>query len=141
MKLQARIFRDRRASWVLIGGRPGTGKAVAEATREQGKALVAVDLAEVNHIPMVQVVTRSPDDHQAVAATLKACIETLEADLAKLEASAAVHRADFERGRERCERFMAEVLKASAEPMAAGKRRHGSLVNSRPSKRVRGGDA
>jgi NAD(P)-dependent dehydrogenase (short-subunit alcohol dehydrogenase family) len=99
MKLQARIFRDRRASWVLIGGRPGTGKAVAEATREQGKALVAVDLAEVNHIPMVQVVTRSPDDHQAVAATLKARIETLEADLAKLEASAAVHRADFERER------------------------------------------
>jgi hypothetical protein len=106
-----------------------------------GKALVAVDLAEVNHTPMVRAVTRSPDDHQAVAAALKACIETLEADLAKLEAGAAVHRADFERGRERCERLMAEVLKATAEPMAAGKRRHGSLVNSRPSKRVRGGDA
>jgi chromosome segregation ATPase len=56
---------------------------------------------------------------QAVAATLKARIETLEAELAKLEAAAAVHRADFERERERCERLMAEVLKATAELMAA----------------------
>ena len=40
-----------------------------------------------------------PDDHQV--ATLKARIETLEADIAKLEATAAVHRGDFERERER----------------------------------------
>jgi hypothetical protein len=85
-----------------------------------GKALVAVDLAEVNHTPMVRPVNaRSPDDHQAVAAALKARIETLEAELAKLEASAAVHRADFERERERCERLMAEILKTTAELMAA----------------------
>jgi hypothetical protein len=43
-------------------------------------------------------------------------IETLEAELAKLEATAAVRRADFER--ERCERVMAEVLKTTAELMA-----------------------
>jgi hypothetical protein len=49
-------------------------------------------------------------------AALKARIETLEAELAKLEASAAVHRADFER--ERCERLTAEI-KAAAELMAA----------------------
>jgi hypothetical protein len=43
-----------------------------------GKARVAIDLAEVNHTPMVRTVTtRSPDDHQAVAATLKARIETI----------------------------------------------------------------
>jgi hypothetical protein len=84
-----------------------------------GKALVAVDLAEVNHTPMVRTVTaRSPDDYQAVAATLKARIEMLEAELAKLEASSAVHRADFERERERCERLMAEILKTTAELMA-----------------------
>jgi hypothetical protein len=55
---------------------------------------VAVDLAEINHTPMVRTVTtRSPDDHQAVAASLKARIEMLEADeLAKLEASSAVRR-------------------------------------------------
>jgi len=38
---------------------------------------------------------------QAVAAALKARIGTLEAELAKFEAAAAVHRADFERERER----------------------------------------
>ena len=75
--------------------------------RNNGNAIVAVDLAE------------RPDDHQAVAATLKARIEMLEADIAKLEATAAVHRADFERERERCERLMAEVLKTTAELMAA----------------------
>jgi chromosome segregation ATPase len=85
-----------------------------------GKALVAVDLAEINHKPILRSVTsRSPDDHQAVAAALKARIETLEAELARLEAAAAVHRADFERERDRCERLMAEVLKTTADLMAA----------------------
>jgi chromosome segregation ATPase len=85
-----------------------------------GKALVAVDLTEVDHTPMLRTLTgRSPDDHRAVAATLKARIEALEADLVRLEATAAVHRADFERERERCERLMAEVLKTTAELMAA----------------------
>ena len=68
--------------------------------RNNGNAIVAVDLAE------------RPDDHQAVAATLKARIEMLEADIAKLEATAAVHRGDFEREREK-------VLKTTAELMAA----------------------
>jgi len=36
---------------------------------------------------------RSPDDHQAVAAALKAHIETLKAELARIEAAAAVHGA------------------------------------------------
>jgi hypothetical protein len=85
-----------------------------------GKALVAVDLAEINHTPIHRPVTRrSPDDHQSVAAALKARIETLEAELARLEAAAAVHRADFERERERCDGLMAEVLKTTADLMAA----------------------
>jgi hypothetical protein len=85
-----------------------------------GKALVAVDVAELNHTPMVRTGTRrSPDDHQAVAAALKARIETLEAELAKLEVTSAGHRADFEHERDRCERLMAEVLKTTAELMAA----------------------
>jgi chromosome segregation ATPase len=54
-----------------------------------------------------------------VVATLTARIETLEVDFAKVEAAAAKHRADFERERERCERLMAEVLKGTAELMAA----------------------
>jgi hypothetical protein len=64
-------------------------------------------------------VTSSSESDQSVVATLTARIETLEADFAKVEAAAAVHRADFERERERCERLMAEVLKATAELMAA----------------------
>jgi chromosome segregation ATPase len=85
-----------------------------------GKALVAVDVAELNHTPTPRKTTgRSPDDHQAVAAALKARIETLEGELSKLEAAAAVHRADFERERERCERLMAEVLKTTVDLMEA----------------------
>jgi chromosome segregation ATPase len=85
-----------------------------------GKALVAVDLAEINHTPMLRTVTRrSPNDHQAVAASLKARIEMLEAELGRLEAAAAGHRADFERERNRCDRLVTEVLKTTAELMAA----------------------
>jgi hypothetical protein len=39
------------------------------------------------------------------------------AELAKLEAAAAVHLADFERESERCERLMAEVPKTTADLM------------------------
>jgi hypothetical protein len=58
------------------------------------------DRAEVDRAPPARggrrtATARSPDDHRAVAAVLKARIETLEAELAKLEAAAAVHRADF----------------------------------------------
>jgi hypothetical protein len=77
-------------------------------------------MAEVNHTPMLRTLTAgSPDDHPSVVAPLMARIETLEAELAELEATSAVHRADFERERERCERLMAEILKATAELMAA----------------------
>ena len=68
----------------------------ARTAPTNGKALVAVDLAEVNHTPTLRRVTaRSPGDHQAVAAPLKARIATLEAELAKIDAASAVHRADF----------------------------------------------
>jgi len=80
--------------------------------RNNGNALAAVDLAER---PIVAA--RSPEPDQSVVATLTARIETLEAEFAKVEAAAAVHRADFER--ERCGRLMSEVLKATAETMAA----------------------
>jgi hypothetical protein len=42
-------------------------------------------------------------------APLTARIETLEVELARLEATAAVHRAAFERERERCERLVANA--------------------------------
>ena len=52
-------------------------------------------------------------------ASLKARIEELEAQLAKAEASAASHRADFERERERCERITLELIRAAVETMNA----------------------
>jgi hypothetical protein len=82
-------------------------------SRNDSNELRSVDLAER---PTVAAV--SPEGDQSVVATLTARIETLEADFAKVEAAAAMHRADFERERERCERLMAEVLKATAELMA-----------------------
>jgi hypothetical protein len=81
--------------------------------RNNGNALVAVDPSER------PTVTAHLPDERSVVATLTARIETLESEFAKVEAAAAVHRADFERERERCERLMAEVLKATAEMMVA----------------------
>jgi hypothetical protein len=117
-------------TYAALGERLGSSAEAARALVKRlrlprhrgndGKALVAVDLGEINHKPILRsVISRSPDDAQAVAAALKARIETLEAELARLEAAAAVHRADFERERDRCERLMAEVLKTTADLMAA----------------------
>lgn len=78
-----------------------------------GKALVSVNLAEIQHTP------RSPGAHQAVATSLAAKIEALQAEIARLEAKAAGHRADFERERDRADRLMTELLQATAETMAA----------------------
>jgi hypothetical protein len=43
----------------------------------------------------------------------------LQAELAKVESPAAGHSADFERERERADRLMAELLRATADTMAA----------------------
>jgi hypothetical protein len=81
--------------------------------KNDGNALMTVELAE----PLT--VTPAPESDQSVVATLTARIEILESEFARVEAAAATHRADFERERERCERLMAEVLKATADQMAA----------------------
>jgi len=117
-------------TYAALGERLGSSAEAARALVKRlrlprqrandGKALVAVDLTEINHTPTPRTATgRSPDDHRAAAAALKARIETLEAELAKLEAAAAGHRADFERERERCDRLVAEVLKTTADLLAA----------------------
>jgi hypothetical protein len=81
-----------------------------------GKVLVSVDLTEINHKPMP---ARSPAGHHSVAASLKVRVEELQAALAKVEAMAARHRADFERERERAERLTVELLQATADTLAA----------------------
>ncbi len=79
---------------------------------DYGKALVSVDLAEIRHTP------RPPGGRQAGnIALLAANIEALNAEIARLEAWAADHRADFER--ERADRLTVELLQATAETMAA----------------------
>jgi hypothetical protein len=81
-----------------------------------GKVLVSVDLSEINHKPMS---ARSPAGHHPVTTSPRARIEELEAQLAKAEASAACHRADFERERERCDRLMVELLGVNLDTMSA----------------------
>ena len=81
-----------------------------------GKALVTVDLNEINHKPMP---ARSPAGHHPVTASLMARVEALQAALVKVEATAAGHRTDFERERERADRLMAALLRATADTLAA----------------------
>ena len=81
-----------------------------------GKVLVSVDLSEINHKPLA---ARAPADLHPVIASLKARIEVLQMELARIEVSASSHRADFERERERVDALMAELLKMTADAMAA----------------------
>ena len=80
---------------------------------DDGKALVSVDLAELRHTP------RPPGHREAGNVGLTAKIVALQAEIARLETTAAGHRADFERERERADRLMVELLQATAETMAA----------------------
>ena len=81
---------------------------------DDGKALVSVDLAEIHHTP------QPPGRRQTGnVALLTAQVEALRAEITRLEASSASHRADFERERERADRLMAELLQATAEATAA----------------------
>jgi hypothetical protein len=81
---------------------------------DDGKALVSVDLAEIRHTP------RPPGGRQAGnIALLAAKIEALKAEIARLEARAADHRADIEREHERADRLTVELMQATAETMAA----------------------
>ena len=81
---------------------------------DDGKALVSVDFAELRFTP------RPPRGCQAAeVAPFAAKIEALKAEIARLEARAADHRADFERECERADRLTVELLQATAETMAA----------------------
>jgi hypothetical protein len=100
---------------------PEAARALAKRLRLQrtksndGKALVTVDLADVTHAPLLN---RSPAGHQAVT-PLKAKIEALQAELAKLEVTSGGHRADYERERDRADKLMAELLRMTADAMGS----------------------
>jgi hypothetical protein len=111
-------------TYALLGARLGISPEAARSLAKRlqlprslsddGKALVSVDLAEIRHTP------RPPSGRQAGnIGLLAAKIEALKAEVARLEARAADHRADFERERERTDRLTVELLQATAETMAA----------------------
>jgi DNA repair exonuclease SbcCD ATPase subunit len=99
---------------------PGAARSLAKRLKlprshsDDGKALVSVDLADIRHTPRPPL-PRQPDS----LAFLTAKIEALQAEIARLEARAALNRADYERERERADRLMVELLQATAETMAA----------------------
>lgn len=99
---------------------PAAARSLAKRLRlprslsDDGKALVSVDLAEIRHTP------RPPVGRQAGNVVLLAAkFEALQAEIARLEATAADHRLDFGRERERADRLTVELLQATAETMAA----------------------
>ena len=83
------------------------------ALSDHGKALVSVDLAEIRHT------SRPPRSRASSSALLAAKIEALTAEIARLETTAADHRADFECACERADRLAVELLQATAETTAA----------------------
>jgi DNA repair exonuclease SbcCD ATPase subunit len=99
---------------------PAAARSLAKRLRlpcsfaDDGKALVSVDLAEIRHKPRPRAARRAGD-----VSELAAKLVTLQAEIARLEATAAGHRADFEHERERADRLMAELLQAKAETIAA----------------------
>jgi hypothetical protein len=92
-----------------------------------GKALVSIDLSEINHKPMP---ARSPADPRPVTASLNARIDALQAGiearldavqagLSKVEAAAACHLTDFERERERLDELVVGLLRTGLDAQTA----------------------
>jgi hypothetical protein len=88
----------------------GAARALANRKRwprtlgNDGKARVMADLAEIDRPAPV------PPPH-----TLQARIEALQAELDAAQRTGAVHRADFEAERTRCDHLVAELLKVQAD--------------------------
>jgi hypothetical protein len=97
---------------------PEAARALAKRLRLQrsrsndGKTLLSVDLAEIQHTPKP---ARSPAGDRLD----KGKIETLQAEIARLKELAAGHRADFERERDRFDRTMIELMRATTDAMIA----------------------
>jgi hypothetical protein len=81
---------------------------------DAGKALVTVDLADIRH-------RRRPPhrDEAGDVAAMAAKMAAFQAEIVRIETTAAGHRADFERERERADQLMIRLLQATAETMAA----------------------
>jgi hypothetical protein len=98
-----------------------------------GKARVNVDLNDFQYTPMP---TRKRDGHQPTVEALQAELARIEVEKRCLEATAAGHRADFERERDRAESALAEALKMTSVAMSAREtaaRLEGELLGQRRS--------
>ena len=110
-------------TYAALGARlaisPTAARSLAKRLRlprslsDEGKALVSVDLAEIRHRP------RPAGRREASNVSVASEIVALRAEVARLEGTAADHRADYERERERVDRLTVELLQATAETMAA----------------------
>ena len=89
-------------------------RAFPRSRSDDGKALVGVDFSELRYAPRPRR-GRQADHHIASMAK----IEALKAEIARLEATAADYRADFEHERERADHLAVELLQAAAETTAA----------------------
>jgi len=81
---------------------------------DAGKALVSVDLSDLRHTQRSRRRAEATD-----VAAMAAKMAALQAEIVRIEATAAGHRADFERERERADQLMVRLLQATAETMAA----------------------
>ncbi len=118
-------------TYAALGARltisPKAARSLAKRLRlpcslsDDGKALVSVDVAEMRYRP------RPPGRRKAGKAALAAKIAGLETEIARLEATAAGHRADFERERERADHLMVELLQATKAAEEATARLEGLL--------------
>jgi hypothetical protein len=99
-----------------------------------GKARVNVDLNDFQYKPMP---ARKRDGHRAdTVEVLQAELARIEVEKRCLEATAAGHRADFERERDRAESALAEALKMTSVAMSAREtaaRLEGELLGQRRS--------
>jgi hypothetical protein len=112
-----------------LGASPEAARSLARRLRlprapgNDGKVRVTVDLAEIQYRPLPG---RQPGSHRTETDGLKARVEQLEGELARLEVEkqclevrAAGHRADFECERERSETLIIETLKLGNLAMSA----------------------
>jgi hypothetical protein len=120
-------------TYAELGDRLGTSAEAARSLTRRlrlprkpgndGKVRITVDLAEIQYKPLP---ARSAGGRRADTDALNARIEQLEAELARVEVeksclqlSAAGHRADFERERERCDTLVVEALTCTKLAMSA----------------------
>jgi hypothetical protein len=128
---------DRRGTYMIesltyadmaerLGISPEAARAVAKRKRlhrvvgNDGKARVQVDLTEVRPAGDPPAVPRTTALLAELEA-LRAELSKMQAELANAQGTAAVHRADYERERDRCDRLVTELGMLTARMVAVSR--------------------